>query len=92
MGRKLGQKDIKVNVGLRVALISPSGGEDVLVAKPATPSPCMRNLSDLLYLVNAYIDLPGGPSEKQLAQLSMCIAALLQVLSLCGRVLLLLLL
>jgi uncharacterized membrane protein YjjP (DUF1212 family) len=78
MGRQMGQSDFKVSVGLRVTLISPSGGEDVLVAKPATHKPCMRNLSDLLYLANATLDLPGGPSEKQLAQLSCSITALLQ--------------
>jgi uncharacterized membrane protein YjjP (DUF1212 family) len=84
-GKAMGQPSMTVSLGMRVALLSPSGGGgggggggDLMLATPVAAKPVMQNLSDMLYLVNGFLGVAGGPSEAQLAQLSTCIQAVLQ--------------
>jgi hypothetical protein len=74
VGRAMGHPSIKVSVGLRVSLISPNtedggagGGGDggIMLVTAATPKPVMRNLAELIFLVNAYLDIPGGPNQAR---------------------------
>ena len=80
IGKAMGQPRMRASVGLRQALLSPSGGEfdDVMLALPLIPRPSLQNLSDVLYLINGFLSLRGGPSQAQLAQLSAASATLLK--------------
>lgn len=78
-GRVMHQPRITVSVGSSCTTIALSGGLGaVLVAAPQDPRPCMRDLSDMLLLINAYLDLPGGPSKRCLAKLSAQVAVILK--------------
>eukprot|EP00948_MAST-09A_sp_MAST-9A-sp1_P000677 g677.t1 len=77
IAKDIGMYGLKIVVSRRVSQIAARCGRDVMVVTPAHPKPNMRNLSCMLYLINAHVDLPGGASKKQFADLSTCIASIL---------------